>query len=562
MHILFRGSTLQRLRVVSGLVLFVFALTHFLNHALGLVDIRTMQAVQDWRTVVTRSIPGTIVLGLALVTHLALALYKLAGRRTLKLPPWELAQLLLGLAIPFFLIPHVFNTRIASSVYDVHDLYIYELLRLWPEKWPDQTLLLLLVWVHGCIGLHFWLRLTKGYRRIAPLLLAFAVLIPAAALAGFSVAGRDAHAAVATPEALAEIKQLTNWPDEATSAAIATRRENARFGFYVIVAIAASILAMRRVALWFSPRFAVRYVPEPTVRSAAGPTLLEISRMNGIPHVSVCGGRARCSTCRVSVIEGMDALPPPSSAEAATLRSISAAPNVRLACQVRPTAPLSVTLAFASDRALSLGEGNEAQGIERDLAILFLDVRGFTSLSENKLPYDVVFVLNQIFAVAGDAIRSEGGWIDKYLGDGLMAVFGRETGVEEGCRQAMRAAIAIDHAIDDLRTHLAEETGVPLRIGMGVHAGPLVLGRIGHPGSAAMTVIGQTVNVASRLESLTKERNCQLVISLHAARAAGLRTTNLERSEISVRGLTRRVEVISLRRSRDLAASLPESHQS
>lgn len=561
MHILLRGTVSQRLRIASGLVLFTFALTHFLNHALGLVDIDTMQTVQDWRTAVTRSVPGTIVLGLALLTHVSLALYKLAGRRTLKIPPWELIQLLLGLSIPFLLIPHVFNTRVASSFYGVKDLYIYELLRLWPDKWPDQTILMLLVWTHACVGLHFWLRLTPTYRKVAPYLLAIAVLIPAAALAGFSVAGREAQAAAADPEALAAIKEFTNWPSDQASAEITERRERARYAFYSLVALCALILALRRASLWFSPRFPVRYVPEPVVRSAAGPTLLEISRMNGIPHASVCGGRARCSTCRVSVLEGLDALPPPETAEAETLRSISAAENVRLACQLRPTGPLAVVLAFASDRALSFGEGGEAQGVERDLAVLFLDVRSFTTISEHKLPYDVVFLLNQLFAVAGDAIRAEGGWIDKYLGDGLMAVFGRESGVEEGCRQALRAAIAIDFAVERLQARLAGETATPLRVGMGIHVGPLVLGRIGHPRSAAMTVIGRTVNVASRLESLTKDKGCQLVVSLAAARLAGVDHAGLATEAVAVRGMSRPTEIAVVTRARDLEGRFPRNRR-
>lgn len=86
MHILLRGSLAQRLRIASGLILFTFALTHFLNHALGLVDIETMQRAQDWRKAFTRSIPGTIVLGLALFTHVVLALAKLANRRTPRNP--------------------------------------------------------------------------------------------------------------------------------------------------------------------------------------------------------------------------------------------------------------------------------------------------------------------------------------------------------------------------------------------------------------------------------------------------------------------------------------------
>src|SRR5665647_2490787 len=159
MHVLLRGDTLQRLRLVSGLILFTFAATHFINHALGLVSIDMMQVVQQWRWTVTRSWPGTIVLLAALLTHASLALYKLAGRTNLRLPRWELLQIALGISIPFLLLPHIINTRIAHVYFGVNDIYVYELARLWPVSAITQSLLLVIVWVHGCIGIHFWLRL-------------------------------------------------------------------------------------------------------------------------------------------------------------------------------------------------------------------------------------------------------------------------------------------------------------------------------------------------------------------------------------------------------------------
>src|SRR6185436_2684978 len=189
MHILLRGGIAQRLRIATGLILFTFATTHFLNHAVGLVDLGTMHEVQAWRQVVTRSLPGTIVLALALVTHMALGLFKLARRTTLRLPAWELFQLGLGLLIPFLLLPHIVNTRIAHVFFGVEDNYLYELARLWPASAILQSTLLI-VWGHGCIGVHFWLRLYKPYRAAQPALLFIAIALPLAALGGFMVSGR------------------------------------------------------------------------------------------------------------------------------------------------------------------------------------------------------------------------------------------------------------------------------------------------------------------------------------------------------------------------------------
>lgn len=556
MYILLRGSTSQRLRLASGLILFAFALTHFLNHALGLVSIDTMTMVQEWRTAVTRSTAGGIILGAALLTHIGLALGKLARRSTLKLPPWELLQIALGLSIPFLLFPHIVNTRVAHTFFGVDDVYIYELIRLWPAKGWTQSLLLLLVWVHACIGLHFWLRLTRWYQRIFPLLFALAVLIPGAAIAGFSVAGREANAAVADPEVFDAIKSFTHWPDNAGNTALAWYGEQTQIWFYLLLAFIVLIMLGRWLAHAMQKRLDVSYVPTPTVRALPGASLLETSRMNGIPHLSVCGGRARCSTCRVEVIDGAEDLAPPNQAEAQTLRSINAGPNVRLACQLRPATPLTVDIILKTGDALGQTTSGEARGVERTLAVLFLDVRGFTSLSEHKLPYDVVFVLNRLFAAAGAEIVRQGGWIDKYLGDGLMAVFGVRTDPEDGCMRALRAARAIDLALDPVNRDMESELGAPLKIGMGLHVGPLVLGEIGHADTAAMTVIGRTVNAASRLESLTKEMGVQLVVSVDAATMAGLPIDRYSPQPVTVRGLAEPVHVIGVERARDLPTDL------
>ncbi|MEC9368206.1 MAG: adenylate/guanylate cyclase domain-containing protein, partial [Pseudomonadota bacterium] len=432
--------------------------------------------------------------------------------------------------------------------------YIYELILLWPGRAWYQSILLLIVWIHGCIGLHFWLRLTPWYRRAAPVLLALAVLIPAAAIAGFTVSAREAAAAVEDPDTLNAIKSFTNWPDAEEFTRLIAWSDYAKYGFYGILAAVLCVLAVRLAMAAGRGGIPITYVPRPTVKGMPGATLLEISRMNGIPHLSVCGGRARCSTCRVELVSGGKDIPPPTGAEAETLRSIGAAPGVRLACQLRPEKPIAVNLLLRADRSHGSAGGGVGSGVERNLAVLFMDIRGFTSMSEKKLPYDVVYVLNRMFGAAGKAIRDEDGWIDKYMGDGLMAVFGRDSGAADGCRQALRAAAAIDVAIDEVNRELGSEIPSPLRIGMGLHVGPLVLGHIGYADSAAMTVIGRTVNAASRFEAATKELKCQFVVSAEAARMAGLGTKGLRSESIAVRGLSEPVNVFPFERARDVPA--------
>jgi adenylate cyclase len=557
MHVLLRGSHVQRLRLAAGLVLFAFAATHLLNHALGLVSLGAMQTMQTWRIGYTRSTLGTIILGAAFLIHVGLALTRLASRTTLRMPAWEAFQIASGLAIPILLFDHVAMTRLGDQLFGWNDSYRYALAELWPAYAAWQTALVLVVWTHACIGLHFWLRLASPYARIGPVLLAVAVLLPALALAGFTVAGRHVSSTLTTPEAVMQMRQAAQWPNAEAQAMLAAIEIAAVSLFVASLAAVAGLLAARGIARTWTRRVAIQYAGGPLVHGPVGATLLEISRLRRVPHASVCGGRARCSTCRVRIDNGLDQLPLPRFAEAVTLGSIRAPENVRLACQTRPETALTVTRlvapAAAATRRAHAG-ANEAAGVERVLAIMFLDVRGFTRISESRLPYDIVFLLNQFFGVIGAAIEAEDGWIDKYLGDGLLAVFGRDCDAQNACRQALRAARRIDTALDDLNARLTAEFGDRLNVGIGIHAGPLVLGRVGHAGSAALTVIGRTVNTAARLESLTKDKTCQLIVSRDAVQAAGWDAKGFPAERIQVRGTTEAVEVIIVSRGRDLPA--------
>jgi adenylate cyclase len=514
-----------------------------------------MQGMHTWRIGYTRSTLGTIILGGAYLIHAGLALLKHAGRTTLRMPAWEAFQIASGLAIPILLFDHVAMTRLGDQLFGWNDSYRYALAELWPAYALWQTALVLVVWTHACIGLHFWLRLTPWYGRLAPVLLAVAVLLPALALAGFTVAGRHVTAALSTAEAVAQMRQAARWPNAEAQAILAAIETATVSVFLSAMTAIVGLLLARAIARNWTERVAIQYAGGPLVHGPVGSTLLEISRLRRVPHASVCGGRARCSTCRVRIDRGLDQLPLPSFAEAVTLGSIHAPADVRLACQTRPETTLTVTrlvapAAVATRRARA--GPDEAAGVERQLAIMFLDVRGFTRLSESLLPYDIVFLLNQFFGVIGAAIEAEGGWIDKYLGDGLLAVFGRACDARTAARQALRAARRIDMALDDLNARLMSEFGDRLDVGIGIHSGPLVLGRVGHAGSAALTVIGRTVNTAARLESLTKDKTCQLIVSRDAAQAAGWEAAGFAAEHMQVRGMSEAVEVIVVPRGRDL----------
>jgi adenylate cyclase len=402
-----------------------------------------------------------------------------------------------------------------------------------PSVGIKQVAALLVIWVHGCLGLHFWLRYRPWYQGAAPLLLIAAVLVPVLGLLGFADAGKTVRQLPLPPV-----------PDQATLeriwAALEAKDMLLMLTYAVAVAAVAGTLALRglRQALARRNLVEIRYQGGQVVRVPKGTSVLEASRIGGIPHYAVCGGRGRCSTCRIRITAGVDGLPPPSPLERATLTRIHAIPEVRLACQLRPATPLTVLPLLAADRELSLPAGRHptAPGREREIAVLFCDIRSFTALADHRLPYDIVFLLNRYFAIVGKAVEQSGGRLDKFIGDGAMALFGLDTTAAEACRQALAASASILAELERLSEELAAELPGPLRVAIGIHAGPAIVGAMGYGGTMHVTAIGDTVNVASRLESAAKEFDAAIVVSDAVATLSGLDLSIYEVREIAIRG--------------------------
>jgi adenylate cyclase len=541
-----RSDIATRLRLASGLVLMAYALTHLLNHTLGIHSLAVMESGGRIFSAVWRSAPGTLLLYAAFAVHITLAVHKLWRRRSLKMPPWEMAQVVLGLLIPFWLVVHIIGTRGAHQFLGVDDSYTYVLNTLWPDGAQRQSLMLILVWLHGCIGIHFWLRLRSWYRAVQPCLLALAVLVPALALIGFANAGRELRARdAADPAWLERAATEQNWLDPAQSGWINETERRVLLGFTLVLLTAFGARTARAVRARYGRRVRLRYPDGVTVAIEPGMSVLEASRAAGVPHASVCGGRGRCSTCRVRVGHGAAHLPAPAPDEARVLGRIGASADVRLACQLRPTHNLAVVPllpASAGPHDVSI-QVNPGLGIEREVAVLFADLRAFTRLSEGRLPYDVVFVLNQYFRATGEAIEAQGGRVDKFIGDGIMALFGVDRDPQAACRQALAAARAMAFALEQLNQELAHDLPEPLRIGIGLHVGPAILGDMGYGRASSLTAVGDTVNVAARLETLAKEFEVQLVTSTRLAERAGIELGAFEERRIEIRGRRRPLRV-------------------
>ncbi len=239
------------------------------------------------------------------------------------------------------------------------------------------------------------------------------------------------------------------------------------------------------------------------------------------------------------------------------LARVGAPENVRLACQLRPPPGryrITTLLPASAGPVEAYRQQPQAHGGERYVAILFADIRGFTSISEGKLPYDVVFLLNRYFRATGHAVQSAGGRLDKFIGDGVMAIFGLDRAPEVACRQALEAARRMALALDDLNEALSGDLDQPLRIGIGLHAGPAIVGEMGYERAASLTAIGDTVNTASRLESLTKEFKVELVVSQELLDRAGVDLSAAPQHEVDIRGRQGRLAVRAVLQARDLTA--------
>jgi len=548
---------IRRLRMASGLVLFAYVVTHLVNHSMGIVSIRAMEAMLRSVYPIWTSIPGTVAIYGAFLTHLALAFFALWQRRTLKLPPLEALQYVLGFSIPLFAATHVTGTRINDTFLASHgNQYLNVLTGLWygePLNGVLQIALLFAAWTHVCIGLQFWLRLRPWYETAQPFLYAAALLLPVLALMGFIAGERELGTMIAQDPGLVArtLAAKTRPSDRLLLVDIAWGIRAA-----LLCPIAGLILA-RLIRHRWQRRRGVSRITYPGGRWIDVPhgfTVLDASQLLGVPHTSICGGKGRCSTCRIHVRAEPASLPPASAAEQKVLRRIAAPPDVRLACQLRPNGPVSVTPLLSAPKVSRshIHRPVHADGGEQEIVVLFADLRDFTQIAETRLPYDVVFILNRYCHEMGQAIETAGGYVDKFMGDGVIALFGLDMASARASSHALAATRAMFARLNELNDALAGNLDAPLRMGVGIHIGPAVVGEIGYGRSVSLTAVGDTINIASRLQTLSKGCGCDLVVSEALLRSAGLDLANAARRETEIRGRTAPIAVHTFPTIRDL----------
>ncbi|SFK23774.1 adenylate/guanylate cyclase domain-containing protein [Bradyrhizobium sp. Gha] len=225
--------------------------------------------------------------------------------------------------------------------------------------------------------------------------------------------------------------------------------------------------------------------------------------------------------------------------------------------QLRRQFAASIAAATARDRVTNLfgqhvspqvverlmAEGTSAAGDLRRVAVMFVDFRGFTAGAQSRTPQEVVDRLDGAFAVLVDILDRNGGIVNKFLGDGFLALFGAPLEAADAAHRSVAAAREMLSAMDCINA----QTNWPLRIGIGIHFGEVVAGNIGSPRRKEYTVIGDTVNFASRLEALNKEFGSQLLISASVREALGDDGKDaVALGEVTVRGYEQPVPVFQL----------------
>ena len=532
------------LRVTTGCILYFYVFTHLLNHSLGLISLETMEIgralfLRFWR----HDVLFYVLYG-ALLIHFLLGIYALCRKRSFKMSKKEWIRNSCAVLIPFFLASHLSITLWGSRFLGLNDTYSFMILSTYlldPVGYISLGLMLIVVWVHGSIGILGLLEFRKIYSDYNGFFHGIMFSLPLLAYGGYLNASIElTKVGESNPLAILEIIADSNFTKE-TGADVVWLSDFVQFLIYPALLSAILIFIFVRQIVenkFYSIR--VVYMDGAAVNVSKGSSILEASHRCKRYHESVCGGRGRCTTCRVKVISNLKDLPSPNKIEQRVIDRLNFDPSIRLACQLRPEKNIEInpliSLMSTEKKKLKYDNQEHLTGLEKDTVIMFCDLRGFTTLSEGKMPFDVVFILNKYFKLVTEAVTTNRGRIDKFIGDGVMAIFDQDTNNAANCKNALCASSEIAESLALLNSELSEDDIDMLRIGIGIHTGTAILGKMGYGQASSETAVGDTVNVASRLEQLTKKYSCQLMFSNAVAEQASLNKSVLKSVETEIRG--------------------------
>ena len=458
--------------MITGAIMFAFVTMHLLNHALLMVSEATAEQALRYFKLVWRNPLGALLLYGSFAVHFILALRTLYLKRYFGLRPLSMVQIIFGLSLPILIAQHVIAARMPVMFNGADSDYLAVIRAMWSNNGllgVKMATAVIVAWMHGCIGIYMAVSYRDWFPRVAPFLFTAAVIVPTLAFSGVFVTGQRLE-----PRDASSIEKQMAPPDDfgdtRADSALDYDLERIERRFYIFLAVGFGLVATLRGIRKMRGKeteVVISYAHGEQVRVPRGTTILEASRIGHTNHYSVCGGKGRCSTCRVRIIKSSGPLPPPGPQEQATLGRIQASSDTRLSCQLRPDYDIAVALQLeppvGGDR-LS-GPNVLEVGREKEILVMFADLRNFTTISENRLPYDIVFLLNSYFSIVVQAVELAGGRVDKYLGDGVMALFGLDKHEpSEVCRHALGAAAKIVAETQQLNRQLQQEFGIDLEV--------------------------------------------------------------------------------------------------
>jgi adenylate cyclase len=311
----------------------------------------------------------------------------------------------------------------------------------------------------------------------------------------------------------------------------------------------------------------VQFSGEKQVPVARGQSLLEASLWEGIPLLHSCGGKVRCSTCRVLVLAGKGGLTAPNEKETELRERMRFPPDVRLACQTKVSGSgVKIARILRDQTDIELYVGSEAGdatqqiGQERELVLFFLDIRNFTYFVETHLAFDVIHIIRKLFTAFHAIIERNGGRIIETAGDGLYAVFGLRNNQSQSASAAVKAGHAILAELERLNaTYFKEYFSQMVAVGIGVHAGLAIKGNLRLGRDNHTVVMGHAVNIAARLQNATKELNNSFIISEAIYRLLPVPPARYRKTSIVLRGVSKPLQVYLLGEAYSQTLTDPES---
>ncbi|MFL2822654.1 MAG: adenylate/guanylate cyclase domain-containing protein [Paracoccaceae bacterium] len=569
------STIIRKIRIFSGVVLFLYVIMHLSNHSLNIFSIELADNVREkYFAVIWQHPAGLVLLYLSLFAHLILGFSSVLRRKSFKMSFKDWVQIIFPILALLFLAQHIAASFIITKIFGGSETYSLLFAAIGSGEKSAMimdaifySLMIVFIWTHGVIGLDAYLKQQAvhhgkySFYMNYPSIFKFLYwIIPTGAVLGWLSGLRD-MSFIAQIKALELDITAQNYlgsiimkhiPVEAFPVVLAIEPVVMKYyPLFILFVVLVSAFNVARAR--FFGHIVVNYPAGETVSIPKGTTVLEASRMGGIPHQSVCGGRGRCTTCRVKVTAHDGTLPAPNAHEIKAIERVGLDDNVRLACQLRPTNNISVQPLLNPENTLETVRSARAlTGKEQETVILFVDLRDFTKLSEKKLPYDVVYILNKYYAVCGEIIEKNGGRLDKFIGDGIMAIFDVNSKTDINSRNAVISANEISKSMKVLNSELKTDFSEDMRFGMGIHAGSMIVGMMGYGKTVTETAVGDNVNIAARLEELSKTYRCELVVSKYVADKAKIDIDKLKPKLVDIRGRKEALEVFTFENAADI----------